>query len=160
LSRTDGTTTSADEVAAPESMTGAAAASSSSPETDPIRGLWYLLQDATDRLDELASEATAHGQAVTTGRDATGHVNVTLTGGELSDVHLDPAWSARASGREIGTAITAALANGYATIDGLAERSLIHKWPFPDLERFTSDPSALLTALGLPIPHPDRDQQR
>ena len=160
LSRSDGRTTSDQDVATPKSTTPAYNSRPQAPNNDSIRGLWYLLQDATDRLDELASEATTRSQAVTTGSDSSGHVTVTLTGGNLSEVRFDPAWFARAGGREIGTAITAALTNAYATIDGLAERSLIHQWPFPDLERYTADPTALLTALGLPVPHPDPNDQR
>lgn len=36
---------------------------------DAIRGLWYLLQDASDRLDNLAQEAAARSEAVVTGTD-------------------------------------------------------------------------------------------
>ncbi|GIM97536.1 hypothetical protein Ato02nite_093290 [Paractinoplanes toevensis] len=129
-------------------------------DTDSIRGLWYLLQDATDRFDTLALEATARSQKATTGRDSTGHVTATLTGEELSGLDLDQRWADRAGGQEIGTAITSAIADGYATIDRLAERSLTRQWPFPDLDRITSDPAALLTALGLPVPHTDDDQRR
>jgi DNA-binding protein YbaB len=159
-SRSDGTAISDDDIGVPKPTTPVYNSQLQPPDNDSIRGLWYLLQDAADRLDELASETASRREAATTAHDAAGHVTVMLTGGELSDVQLDPAWAAQASGREIGTAITAALANGYATIDGLAERSLIRQWPFPDLERYTSDPTTLLTALGLPIPRPDPDQPR
>jgi hypothetical protein len=119
---------------------------------ESIRQLLYVLQDATDRLDELARESAARSAAVVFGRDSGGHVTATLTGGELTGLDLDERWSAEAGSREIGTAVTDAIASGYAAADRLAEDSLTARWPFPDLERLSGDPAKLLASLGLPGP--------
>jgi DNA-binding protein YbaB len=129
-------------------------------DIDSVRGLWYLLQDATDRLDALAAEAKTASQTVTSGRDPGGHITVTLTGTVLTHLELEEYWGARTDGREMGNAITAALRDGYATIDARADRSLTAKWPFPDLENVTSDRTALLTVLGLTLQQSDPDSLR
>ncbi|MEU4242399.1 hypothetical protein [Actinoplanes sp. NPDC026619] len=124
-----------------------------------VHDLWYLLQDASDRLEDLSREATTRGSAVTTGHDPGHHVTATLTGAELTGLSLAPPWPGQAGAEEIGSALTAAIADGYRAVDDLAAQSLTRQWPFPELDRFTSDPAALLTALGLPTPGAP-DEQR
>ncbi|MGW4946367.1 hypothetical protein ACWEOZ_32835 [Actinoplanes sp. NPDC004185] len=117
---------------------------------ESIRRLWYLLQDATDRLDDVVREAAARSQAVYTGRDPAGHVTASLTGtGDLTDLTLDEVWAEKAGNHEIGTALTAAIADGYAVVDERVREST-SQWPFPDLEQLSGSPTALLAALGLP----------
>ncbi|NMO50060.1 hypothetical protein HH310_02465 [Actinoplanes sp. TBRC 11911] len=113
-----------------------------------VRDLWYLLQDATDRLDDLAREASARSRAITTGRDAHDQVTATLTGGELTGLRVG-----ERAGRDVGAAITAAIRDGYAAADEAS--SITGRWPFPELERFTSDPATLLSTLGLAAPPTD-----
>lgn len=117
-----------------------------------MRDLYHLLVDATDQLDQLGREAVERARAVTTGRDPAGHVTATLTGDQLTALQLDEGWSARAGGDEIGVAVTAAIAEAYAAVDEPAGRPLTGRWPFPELDRFTAGPAALLAALGLPDP--------
>ncbi|MFI7540159.1 hypothetical protein [Actinoplanes sp. NPDC049599] len=121
-------------------------AGAASPES--IRRLWYLLQDATDRLDDVVRDAQARSRAVTSGRDPGGHVTVSLTGGELTALTLDEEWAAKADGRAVGTALTRAVADGYALVDEQARQSA-DQWPFPDLDRLSGSPAALLATLGL-----------
>jgi DNA-binding protein YbaB len=119
---------------------------------ESIRQLWYVLQDATDRLDELARDFDTRSRTPVTGRDPGRHVTATLTGGNLTGVDIDTGWLAEASGAQIGAAITEAVAAGYAAADRLADDSMARRWPFADLERLTADPAALLRGLGLPHP--------
>ena len=117
---------------------------------ESIRRLWYLLQDVTDRLDDVVREVAACSQAVVAGRDPGGHVTASLTGaGELTDLTLDEAWVAEAGDREIGTALTSAITGGYAVVDQRAGEPM-SRWPFPDLDRLSGSPAALLVTLGLP----------
>jgi DNA-binding protein YbaB len=128
------------------------------PDHDALRKLWYLLQDATDRLTEVIDEAAARTTAAVLGHDPGEHATATLTGGALTAVELDERWLAEADGRQIGTAVGAAIADGYATIDQLAATAVTSQWPFPDLDRLTGDPASLLSSLGLPAPaRTDRD---
>ncbi|RSM49769.1 hypothetical protein DMB66_44675 [Actinoplanes sp. ATCC 53533] len=139
---------SSDAGADPVIGSGSGPADESSHES--IRRLWCLLQDATDRLGEVIREAAARGQAVVTGRDPGGHVVASFTGsGELTGLTLDEAWAAEAGHREIGTAVTAAITDGYAVVDQQA-RDSTSRWPFPDLDRISGSPAALLATLGLP----------
>jgi DNA-binding protein YbaB len=119
---------------------------------ESIRQLWYVLQDATDRLDELAGEFDTRSRTAVTGHDPGRHVTVTLTGGELTGLDIDTTWLAEVSAQQIGTTVTEAIAAGYAAADQLADDSLSRRWPFADLERLTADPAALLHGLGLPHP--------
>ncbi|GIE53494.1 YbaB/EbfC family nucleoid-associated protein [Actinoplanes nipponensis] len=116
---------------------------------ESIRRLWGLLQEATDRLDDVVRDAAARSRDVLTGRDPGGHVTASLTGGgELTDLTLDETWAAAAGAREIGAALTAAITDGYAAVDRRA-REATSQWPFPDLERLSGSPAALLATLGL-----------
>ena len=127
---------------------------------ESIRRLWYLLQDATDRLDDVVREASAHSQEVIVAGDPGGHVTASLTGtGELIDLTVDEAWAGEAGDREIDTALTAAINDGYAVVDQQA-RELTSQWPFPDLDRLSGSPAALLTTLGLPMVAPDDDRRQ
>jgi hypothetical protein len=125
---------------------------------DSMRRLWYLLQDATDQLDEVAREAVDRSAAVVTGRDSAGHVAATFVGGDLTDLSADEQWSAGAGGREIGSAVTEAIRHGYAAVDKLAKGSVTSGWPFTDLDRLSGDPATLLASLGFPVPGPARDE--
>ncbi len=116
---------------------------------ESIRELWYVLQDATDRLDELTRGIEARARAQVRGQDPDGHVTVMLAGGQPTGVELDEQWLARADGREIGTAVRAAIHAGYAAADRLAADSPRTGWPFAQLERLTADPTSVLTQLGL-----------
>ena len=127
---------------------------------ESIRRLWYLLQDATDRLDNVVRDATARGQAVMTGRDPGRHVAASLTGaGELLDLAFDEAWVVEVGNRELGTAMTAAITDGYALVDERA-REATSQWPFPDLDRLSGSPAALLATLGLPAADTDHDRRQ
>jgi DNA-binding protein YbaB len=127
---------------------------------ESMRRLWYLLQDATDQLDDVVRDATARGQAMVTGRDPGRHVTASLTGaGELLDLALEEAWVVEAGGREIGTAMTAAIIDGYALVDQRAREST-SQWPFPDLDRLSGSPAALLATLGLPRADTDDDRRQ
>lgn len=118
---------------------------------ESIRRLWSLLQDATDRLDDVVREAAARSEAVVTGRDSGGHVVASFTGGgELTDLAFDEAWAAGAGDREIGAALTAAVTDGYAVVDRLA-REAASRWPFAELDRLSGSPAVLLATLGLPV---------
>ncbi|GAA3943353.1 YbaB/EbfC family nucleoid-associated protein [Actinoplanes auranticolor] len=138
--------------APPEAGLGPAGESSH----ESIRRLWSLLQDATDRLDDVVRAAAARSETVMTGRDPGGHVTASLTGGgELTDLSIDEAWAAAAGARELGTSLTAAVIDGYAAVDRSAQEAT-GQWPFPDLDRISGSPTALLATLGLPsIPDTD-----
>jgi hypothetical protein len=130
---------------------------------ESIRRLWGLLQDATDRLDDVIREAVVRGQTMVTGRDPGRHIVASFTGGgELTDLAVDEGWVAEAGDREIGAALTAAITDGYAVVDQQA-RDSTSQWPFPDLDRLSGSPAALLATLGLPavtqddVPRRDQD---
>lgn len=119
---------------------------------DAIRGLWHLLQDASDRIEDLTQEAATRSRAVVTGTDQQHRVTATFTGGALTGLDVDQRWAAQARGTGLGAAITDAVAHGYAEIDRRAEESLLQRWPFPELQRLTGDPATLLATLGFPSP--------
>jgi DNA-binding protein YbaB len=99
----------------------------------------------------VVREASARGQAVITGRDPGGHVTASLTGtGELTDLTIDKTWADEAGDRAIGTALTTAINDGYATVDQRTREST-SQWPFPDLDRLSGSSAALLATLGLPM---------
>jgi DNA-binding protein YbaB len=126
---------------------------------ESIRRLWYLLQDATDRLDDVVRAAAIRSRAVVTGRDPGGHVTASLSGGgELTDLTVDEAWATEAGDSDIGSALTSAITDGYAMVDQGAREST-GQWPFPDLERVSGSPAALLATLGLPAVMPDDDRR-
>ena len=140
--------------------TGLGSGPSDESSRESIRRLWYLLQDATDQLDNVVRDATARGQAVLTGRDPGRHVTASLTGaGELLDLALDEAWVVQAGDSELGTAMTAAITDGYALVDQRA-REATSRWPFPDLDRLSGNPAALLATLGLPAADTDDDRRQ
>ena len=127
---------------------------------ESIRRLWCLLQEATDRLDDVVRDAAARSRVLATGSDPGGHVTASLTGaGELTDLTLDEAWAAEAGDREIGAALTRAITGGYAVVDQRAGEHT-SQWPFPDLDRLGGSPAALLVTLGLPAVAPDAIHDR
>ncbi|MEU8606416.1 YbaB/EbfC family nucleoid-associated protein [Actinoplanes sp. NPDC048791] len=137
---------------APEAPADAGAGVGPADESshESIRRLWSLLQDATDRLDDVIRAATARSETVMTGRDPGRHVSASFTGGgELTDLSIDETWAADADARELGTSLTAAITDGYAAIDRSAHETT-GQWPFPDLDRISGNPTALLATLGLP----------
>ena len=139
---------------------GAESGPSDESSHESIRRLWYLLQDATDRLDDVVRETTARSQTVIAGRDPGGHVTASVTGtGELTDLTVDEAWAGQASDHGIGTALTAAITDGYAAVDQHAGKST-SQWPFPDLDRLSGSPATLLATLGLPMVAPDDDRRQ
>jgi len=127
---------------------------------DSIRQLWYVLQDATDRFDQLAAEAGARARDTVTGRDPGGHVTAVVAGADLIEIEFDERWLAEASGYEIGTAATGAIAAGYQAADRRGEDSIDRRWPFPELEQLTGDPARLLANLGLPAAGANVDRER
>jgi DNA-binding protein YbaB len=159
VSRPDATAQPAGSASLPPTGNGGPGPSDESSH-EPIRRLWHLLQEATDQLDKVVRDATAAGQAVMTGRDPGRHVTASLTGaGELLDLALDEAWVVEAGDREIGTALTAAITDGYALVDQRAREST-SQWPFPDLDRLSGSPAALLATLGLPAADTDDDRRQ
>ncbi|MET8153696.1 YbaB/EbfC family nucleoid-associated protein [Actinoplanes sp. NPDC049668] len=153
IGRTDAGSLLDDRGSMPSAGAGSGPADFGSHES--IRRLWHLLQEATDRLDDVVREAAARREAVVTGRDPSGHVTASFSGGgELTDLTVDDERLAEVGDRELGAAITAAIIDGYAVVDRLAREST-SRWPFPDLDRLSGSPAALLATLGLPAVAPD-----
>jgi hypothetical protein len=125
-----------------------------------VRRLWTLLEDASDRLDNLVEELATASGVVATGRDPNGHVTVTMSGGQPAGLDIDPRWAAGASGYEIGKAITDAIASGYAALDRRAADAPTGRYPFSELARATADPARWLADLGLTAPTMPNSQRR
>ena len=123
-----------------------------------MRRLWYLLQDATDQLEQVAQEAADRSTAVVTGHDLAGHVTATFVGGDLTDLSVDERWAAGAGGREISSVVTDAIRHGYAAVNQLAQTSMTKGWPFADLDRLGGAPGAVLASLGFSVPKSARDE--
>jgi DNA-binding protein YbaB len=124
-----------------------------SPEAvEYARGLYYVLHDVSERLDELAAEAQDRATRTTVGQDRGRHVTVTLTGQTLTTVDADRRWLQDCPPQQISRAITDAVRAAYTAAEEASASSLAHRWPFDDLDRLTSDPAQLFARLGLPVP--------
>ncbi|RKR87388.1 hypothetical protein BDK92_1663 [Micromonospora pisi] len=117
------------------------------------RGLFYVLKDSFARLDEVAVEAERHARESVTSGDAENRVRVTLTGGRLAAVQLDPQWLAATDDDRVGRTVTAAVQAAYQDSER-RRTSFKGSWPFQELDRMTADPAQLLADLGLATRQP------
>lgn len=108
-----------------------------------------LLRDVYDRLDDFAEAVAAGADREMVGDAAGDAVRVTIRGGAVTAVHLDPDWLDTAGDRTIAAELRAAFDAAYRAADRAAGQALAAVAPVADLRAVTADFDAVLGRLGL-----------
>jgi len=114
-----------------------------------VEEVFGLLDKMTKELAGITEGLTTLQTARTVGQSPGRHVTVTLTGKQLTQVEIDPPWTAQANHREITGEIRGAIKAAYEQARRTAAETLATS-ASTQLQALAADPAVFLRKLGLP----------